>query len=309
MKKFSHTTQTADGAARAWVAPVQLETLWINTGTLCNLTCKNCYIESSPHNDRLVYITTNELRTYLDEIKTESYGTKEIGFTGGEPFLNPDMLEMIKECLERGFETLILSNAMKPMQNHFEELLALKEKYPQHLKIRVSLDHYKEEMHAKERGPKAWKPALKGLKDLSLHNFSISVAGRTAWEETEDSMRLGYHQLFMKENINLDASNPNLLVLFPEMDVNVDVPEITTKCWDTLNISPKSIMCATSRMVVKRKGESHPKVLACTLLPYDREFEMGSTLKESLRRIYLNHVHCAKFCVLGGASCSVQETP
>ena len=88
------------------------------------------------------------------------------------------------------------------------------------------------------------------------------------------------------------------------MDITADVPEITTACWEILNKRPADVMCASSRMVVKRKGAESPTVLACTLLPYDPEFDLGATLEAAERRIYLNHRHCAKFCVLGGASCS-----
>jgi hypothetical protein len=45
-------------------------------------------------------------------------------------------------------------------------------------------------------------------------------------------------------------------------------------------------------------------VLSCTLLPYDPAFEMGTTLADAASAVPLNHPHCAKFCVLGGASCS-----
>jgi hypothetical protein len=45
-------------------------------------------------------------------------------------------------------------------------------------------------------------------------------------------------------------------------------------------------------------------VLACTLLAYDTRFELGATLAEAAGAVALNHPHCAKFCVLGGASCS-----
>ena len=86
--KFRDPLATASGEARASVSLRALQTLWINTGTLCNLTCVNCYIESSPTNDRLAYITTAEVTTYLDEIAAEGLGTEEIGFTGGEPFMN-----------------------------------------------------------------------------------------------------------------------------------------------------------------------------------------------------------------------------
>jgi len=82
------------------------------------------------------------------------------------------------------------------------------------------------------------------------------------------------------------------------------VPEITTACWDILNVHPEAMMCANSRMLVKRKGSTAPALLSCTLLWDDPQFEMGQTLAESLTPVQLNHPHCSKFCVLGGASCS-----
>jgi len=88
------------------------------------------------------------------------------------------------------------------------------------------------------------------------------------------------------------------------MDATKDVPEITTACWDILGVSPDAMMCASSRMVVKRKGASHPTVVPCTLLPYDPQFELGRTLREASGSVPLNHPHCARFCVLGGGSCS-----
>jgi len=88
------------------------------------------------------------------------------------------------------------------------------------------------------------------------------------------------------------------------MDITVDVPEITEACWDILDKSPRDMMCASSRMVVKRKGADQPPVLACTLLPYDPEFELGTTLAGAERSVELNHPHYAKSCVLGGANCS-----
>jgi hypothetical protein len=93
-------------------------------------------------------------------------------------------------------------------------------------------------------------------------------------------------------------------MLFPEMDATADVPEITEACWGILHKAPESVMCASSRMVVKRKGAARPAVVACTLLPYDPQFELGATLAEAMRPVALNHPHCARFCVLGGAACS-----
>jgi hypothetical protein len=57
-------------------------------------------------------------------------------------------------------------------------------------------------------------------------------------------------------------------------------------------------------MVVKRKGAAHPVVVACTLIPYDLQFELGRTLADAIGAVALNHPHCARFCVLGGGSCT-----
>jgi hypothetical protein len=302
--KFSDPDRTAKGETRARVALSELETLWINTGTLCNLSCANCYIESTPRNDRLVYITAGEVRDYLDEIARERLGTRLIGFTGGEPFLNRDMIGMLEDALSRGFDVLVLTNAMKPMQRSKNDLLSLKARYGAKLQMRVSIDHYTRELHELERGPRSWQPTLEGMGWLCVEGFAPSVAGRLYSGEAESVVRAGYASLFAAEGLAIDAFDPVALMLFPEMDAGADVPEITEDCWGLLGKSPSDVMCSTSRMVVKRKGAEKPAVLACTLLAYDERFELGGTLKDAAQAVALNHPHCATFCVLGSAACS-----
>ena len=299
--KFGDPLVTARGEARARVAVKALTTLWFNTGTLCNLTCLNCYIESSPTNDALSYLTAAEARAYLDEIAALGLPVREIGFTGGEPFMNPDIEAMIGEALDRGFEVLVLTNAMKPMWRRKAGLLRLK---TSRLTIRVSLDHHTAAVHEAERGVGTWAKTIEGLQWLSREGFSLAVAGRRLTQEDEAAARAGYAALFARLGVRLDAFDPSRLVLFPEMDASCDVPEITTACWDILHKSPDDLMCASSRMVVKRRGAKAPTVVACTLTPYDPQFDLGSSLAGALGEVALNHPHCAKFCVLGGASCS-----
>lgn len=303
-RKFRDPEVTAHGERRATVGLRRLETLWFCTGTLCNLECRNCYIESSPRNDRLVYIRHDEVVAYLDEIEETGLDTTTIAFTGGEPFMNPDMIAILETTLERGYEALVLTNAMKPMMKVAEPLRGLRERYDARLTIRVSIDHYDQEVHEAERGAKSWAPAIKGLRWLSGHGFRIDLAGRLLSGESEDEMREGYAELFAREGIGVDAHDRRQLVLFPEMDAWRDAPEITTECWEKVGRSPDEMMCASSRMVVKRKGEERPVVMPCTLLPYQKSFELGHTLAESFQEVPLNHPHCAQFCVLGGASCS-----
>ena len=266
--KFRDPDRTLKGEVRARVPLTSLDTLWINTGSLCNITCANCYIESSPSNDRLAYVTPAEIEPLLDEAR--ALGTREIGFTGGEPFLNPDIIALLQAALARGFDE-------------------------------------------KERGAATFARTLEGIDWLAANGFTFTIAGRTCWGESEADARTGYGALFAARRWPLSAASRTELILFPEMDGKLTVPEITVACWNILKISPSDMMCAHSRMVVKRKGGDAPVVLPCTLLPYDSAFEMGVTLAEEAvadggmfenGAVKLCHPHCAKFCVLGGGSCS-----
>lgn len=273
-----------------------METLWFNTGTLCNLACATCYIESSPTNDALAYLSLADLTQYLDEIARDRLPVRDIGFTGGEPFMNREMPAMIGLAQERGFEVLVLTNSMRPMRRFEAQLLALPR---ERLTLRVSLDHYTQALHDAERGAGSFAIAIDGIQWLAANGFSLAIAGRHLAGESDEQARTGYAALFATLGVALPP-----IVLFPEMDAGADVPEITTACWGILDVAPETMMCATQRMVVKRKGATTPAVLACTLLAYDPQFELGATLAEASRPVALNHPHCARFCVLGGASCT-----
>ena len=305
--KFLHADFTADGSRRA-VAPFdRLETLWVNTGTLCNIECAHCYIESAPTNGRLAYLTLDELTPFLNDAAT--LGAREIGFTGGEPFMNPHVIEMIEASLTRGFEGLILTNGMRPMMRApvQDGLLNLRAKFGPRLALRVSLDHFSAHRHDEERGAGSFDIALTGLLWLARRDFRISVAGRSRWGEAEADTRAGYGALFLQHGLAIDAFDPVALIIFPEMDETKDTPEITESCWGLLDKSPSSLMCASSRMIVKRKGAAAPTVVACTLIAYAEAFELGSTLADALEPVKLNHPHCSRFCVLGGARCSAKR--
>ncbi len=313
--KFANPDWTAKGERRARVKPEALRTLWINTGSLCNIDCRNCYIESSPENDRLVYITRAEAAAFLDEIVRDRLSVRDIGFTGGEPFMNPDIIEMLGDALSRGFSVLVLTNAMQPMLRPriLSGLAALRDTYGSRLVLRVSLDHYTKKLHEEERGEGTFDKTVEGIDWLARQGFTIALAGRTCWGESDEDERAGYARLIAARGWPVDAYDRASLVLFPEMDLRAEVPEITESCWGILHKDPRDVMCASSRMVVKRKGAAAPVVLPCTLLPYDPAFEMGATLAEAAQAdggmfergaVKLCHPHCAKFCVLGGGSCS-----
>ena len=299
--KFKDQKVTADGSNRAFIEARNIKTLWFNTGTLCNIECKNCYIESSPKNDSLAYLTFEEVKSFIDEAIDKNLGTNEIGFTGGEPFMNKDIMKMIDYSLRKRLKVLVLSNAMKPMLNRTKELIKLNHS---NLTIRVSIDHYEKEKHEEIRGKNTYDVMMQGLKWLNENNFNYTLATRLLWKEKEEDLRKNFGTFIKNNNLKLDTYSPKELVTFAEMDEKIDTPEITTSCWDILKKDPNDVMCSWSRMVVRKKNSKSPSVIACTLLPYADEFDLGETLTNSLQKIYLNHKHCSKFCVLGGSSCS-----
>lgn len=299
--KFNYLKLTDNEKPRAFIEAKDLRTLWFNTGTLCNLTCKNCYIESSPSNDRLSYLSFDEYLMFMNEVREEGFNLSEIGFTGGEPFLNKEFPKMLNHAVKQGIDVLVLTNAMKPMLNKKTEILSIGR---ERLTFRVSIDHVDKSRHEEIRGPNSYEPMIEGLSWLKDNGFKMSLATRLMWDESEEQVRKLFSEFIFKHQLPIDAQSTNGLVTFTEMDVKQDTPEITTECWKILNKSPETVMCYSSRMIVKKKGKEKPSVIACTLLPYDEAFELGSSLKSSMQRIYLNHPHCSRFCVLGGSSCS-----
>jgi uncharacterized Fe-S cluster-containing radical SAM superfamily protein len=222
--KFRDPVLTAKGERRAIVPLSGLTTLWFNTGTLCNLACATCYIGSSPTNDALVYLSAVEVTAYLDEVAQDRLPVREIGLTGGEPFMNREIIDILGLCLGRGFETLVLTNAMRPMRRFETALLRLRDEHSDRLTLRVSLDHYSQAVHEAERGAGTWTKALDGLQWLARNSFSIAVAGRVLPGESEAEGRAGYQSLFDKLGLSVSAADPARLVLFPEMDSGAGHP-------------------------------------------------------------------------------------
>jgi hypothetical protein len=266
----------------------KFEILWVNTGTLCNISCTGCFMESTPSNDSLAYF---KLAAFLDLLPA---APEEIGFTGGEPFMNPDLLAMLRAALEAGRRVLVLTNAMRPMLRLAEPLAALIADYPGMVTLRVSLDHYTAETHEAVRGAGSFAPGLAGLTFLSGTQARLAVACRAGGCESQAALRAGFAGLFAAAGIRLDADDPADLVLFPEMNAAKAACTVTAGALAALQMAP---MCASSRMVVQRKGEAQVSFVPCTLLP-ERD------LADPLAAVALDHPFCSQFCVYGGASCA-----
>ena len=111
------------------VAPFShLSTLWIQiTGTWCNLQCTHCINSSGPKHPWLKSLDTATVKRYLKE--AEALGVEEIYFTGGEPFLHRDILELLGFSL-RLAPTTVLTNGTMINTQMADALASLAEEPP-----------------------------------------------------------------------------------------------------------------------------------------------------------------------------------
>jgi sulfatase maturation enzyme AslB (radical SAM superfamily) len=285
--------KTSQDEARGFIDPEPLKEVWFHTGTACNLQCPDCYEHASPGDHRLEMVSFEEVKPFIDE--AIELGVEQLSFTGGEPFVNRDLLKILDYALDRA-PCLVLSNGT--LQSRFHELFPLVgKKHP--LSFRISLDYPDAAQHDFLRGSGMFAAALESLSELYSAGFRVSVARRR--EEDEGSARTdsAYRPFF--DSVDLPPETP--IISFPTLGKTAD-PEITEDCMRTHH-TPETcaqFMCAFSRMVLKKEGEL--RVYACTLVDDHPHYDLGSSLTEAAReRVMLCHPRCFA-CFSGDTSCS-----
>ncbi len=299
MQRSDEWLNTSQNEPRGYIQPQKLDELWFHTGTNCNLRCPFCFEGSKPGDNRIEFLTLKEARGFIDEAL--ELGVKKFSFTGGEPFVNPEFIQILDYALEHR-PCLVLTNATEPLMNQIGEVLPLRDK-PNPLNFRVSLDHPDPVKHDESRGRGNFRKALDTLGRLHRGGFGVSIARQMLTDEDSDTVDQAYAPYF--ENAGVPA---NLLIIkFPEFHLPGSLPqvaEITESCM-TRFISPEqraTFMCSFSKMIVKKNGQCG--VYACTLVDDVENYDLGNTLHDAMKqRVLLGHHRCYS-CFAGGASCS-----
>jgi len=290
-----HEISTAPSKdACAYIICQTLKELWFHTGTNCNLRCHGCFEGAGPGVHRIETATYNDMRPYIDA--AVECGVEKISFTGGEPFLNPDILQILDYALERT-PCLVLSNGTTPLLSKAGQLGALlKKQYP--LSFRISLDFPDSAQHDALRGPGRFQETLAGIQLLHRTGFAVSVARRRRNNE-QPEVEAAYSELFVNNCLPSNLS----LVSFPEL-LHVSPLQISEYCLAQYHTeeSRAGFMCAFSRMLVKQNGKMG--VYACTLVDDDPAFHLGTELDQAMaRHVMLQHPRCS-VCFSQGVSCS-----
>jgi MoaA/NifB/PqqE/SkfB family radical SAM enzyme len=275
-----------------------LDDLWFQiAGTICNLTCSHCFISCGPTNRTFEFISLEQVLSTLEESK--QLGVKEYYFTGGEPFIHPQMVDVLEATLELGPAT-VLTNATILKPKHAERLAKAEARSIYSLEFRVSIDGYSPEMNDPIRGKGTFRKAMSGVKLLLDHGFLPIVTVAQTWEDDRNDEVFARFVEVLKEE---GYSRPRVKII-PTLRIGAEenrsrgyekYERVTKELLADFDTS--QLVCSHSRMVTE-KG-----VYVCPILIESPDARMGSRLSEALEPYPLKHGACYT-CYLGGAICS-----
>ncbi len=275
-----------------------LDHLWFQVGgTLCNIECVHCFISCSPRNHNFEYMSLEQIRGYLEE--SVKIGVKEYYFTGGEPFMNRQIFDILGETMKLGPAT-VLTNGMLIKREHSERLKEISDSSKYSLEMRVSIDGYTEEMNDAIRGGGVFKKAMAGVKNLTDSGFLPIITVTKTWEDKDDDKVLNGFIATLK---SYGYARPRIKIL-PSIKIGKEA--VRTKGYDKYeyvtgemlaDYDTGNLICANSR-IATNKG-----VYVCPILIDSPDAKLGETLTESKKVFALKHQACYT-CYLFGAICS-----
>jgi MoaA/NifB/PqqE/SkfB family radical SAM enzyme len=280
------------------VALRALDTLWFQVaGTICNIECTHCFISCSPKNHSHEMLSLAEVQARLAEAR--ELGVREYYFTGGEPFMNRDMLAILEATLKQGPAT-VLTNGMLLRPEVCRKLRELFDASEYSLDIRVSLDGFDAQSHDAIRGKGVWDRVMIGLRNLADAGLNPVITVTTAAEGVAGEEG---RTRFLEIIRSFGFARPRLKVL-PLFHIGAE--ETRTRAYeswerltqDALNDEEAAtLQCSSCRMVTS-KG-----VYVCPILIEEPEARMGDTLAETMRAFRLKYGACHT-CWVDGVTCT-----
>jgi len=256
-----------------------LDNLWIQvSGTRCNIECRHCFNNSGTRETTFGLMTLESVNRAI--AAAAARGVREIYFTGGEPFLHAQLLEMVASALNVA-PTTVLTNGMLISERIADTLadLAFAARYS--LEVRVSLDGYTEQMNDAIRGPGVFRLALAGALRLARRNLLPIITIVRTWDDADElAMIAGFTRMLR----DAGCGRPRIKVL-PARVAGLQRDEcVTTAMLD--GFDRDLLMCSNSRLVTDRG------VWVCPLLVEQPDAQLGTTLDEAGISYELRHQTC-----------------
>ncbi|MFD4242162.1 radical SAM protein [Streptomyces sp. NPDC058525] len=157
--------------------------LWLYTNFDCNLACDYCCARSSPQTDRRA-LGLDKIRQIAQA--APAAGVREILLTGGEPFLLPDLDEIVTACTA-ALPTTLLTNGMLFRGHRLQILQAMPR---DRLTLQISLDSATPELHDSHRGAGTWTKAVAGIRTAHAEGFTVRVAATLTTDDRHEEQEL-----------------------------------------------------------------------------------------------------------------------
>jgi uncharacterized Fe-S cluster-containing radical SAM superfamily protein len=276
-----------------------LDQLWFQVaGTVCNLRCNHCFISCAPDNHSFWFMSREEVNEGLDA--SVRLGVKEYYFTGGEPFMNREILGILEDTLALG-PTTVLTNATLLPQRIVDALARLAADSPYTLELRVSIDGVTAEMNDAIRGEGSFARAIDAVGRLASVGFLPIITTMQTWPESETERILGHFRSVLAE---VGYDRPRLKILPPlrigaeaARDRGYDEFERVTP--DMMTEYPAELLLCSGARLVTASG-----VWACPiLLDYDSG-RLADTLDEAAAVPAVLAEQACYTCWVNGAICS-----
>lgn len=275
-----------------------LDDLWFQiAGTRCNLECRHCFISCSPHNHAFGFLDLDTVRRALKE--SVSLGVKEYYFTGGEPFLHPDMTAILELTLTYGPAT-VLTNGTVFKDAWLERLRKAEDASPYSLEFRVSLDGYTAAENDPVRGQGTFERILGGVRQLLAHGFlPILAVTRTRDDVDDAALFAGFVDLLRAHGYD----RPRIKIL-PTLRIGAEAERQRGYFADE-RVTPdmmagfdqNQLLCHHARIATDRG------IAVCPILIEAPDAILGQTLAESQKAFALRH-HACYTCYQYGALCA-----
>ena len=286
-----------DKPVPAQIPLIQLTTLWFQVGgTRCNLRCAHCFISCGPDDSRLRIMTRDEVRGHLREAR--ELGVQEFYLTGGEPFLNKELPEILEDLLEAGNVT-VLTNGTLITPAMAARLREIQNKHRNTLTLRISVESPDETTNDKVRGDGSFRKVVAGIRALIGDGFNPIITA------TQNGGSPNLADDLARWATSLGAPEPRVKIM-PALYMGRaaesirpyrDNERVTEGCFTNYNFPKENLQCSWCRMIAS------DGVYVCPILLDHPPARMGASLKESLRPYTLDHPACYT-CRVMGLCCS-----
>jgi AdoMet-dependent heme synthase len=289
----------ADPDASPLLHPGPLDALWFQvTGTVCNIRCRHCFIACGPTNRAFGFLSVDEIERRLEE--STDLGVREYYFTGGEPFLHSDIVEILTRALSRG-PTTVLTNGTLLKPHHASSLAEAAAESRFSLEFRVSIDGFDRATHDALRGEGTFERALAGLELLLAHGFLPIVTAVRTWPLGDEPEA---YRAFVGMLRARGYRNPRIKLL-PIFRIGAEAERaggyaaderLTTRM--VAGYDPELLLCSSARVVTDRG------IWVCPILLDAPDGNLGDDLGVAAARPFrLGHAACTT-CWMHGAVCA-----